>query len=107
MRLQLYVLNSFILIFNKYVFVGIRSRSTRKFFLCDSISRWCSAMRNAEWCYILGQSVYTNILNSFRIVLFFRYMFAAAHQGHLPPCFSCLNMAHDSPRAAIFAQVSN
>uniref|UniRef100_A0A914VEG1 Uncharacterized protein n=1 Tax=Plectus sambesii TaxID=2011161 RepID=A0A914VEG1_9BILA len=33
-----------------------------------------------------------------------RYMFAAARQGHLPSCFSCVNQETDSPRAAIFAQ---
>uniref|UniRef100_A0A1I8ABX1 AA_permease domain-containing protein n=1 Tax=Steinernema glaseri TaxID=37863 RepID=A0A1I8ABX1_9BILA len=33
-----------------------------------------------------------------------RYMFAAAKQGHLPACFSCVNAENDSPRVAVFAQ---
>ncbi|KAK0424539.1 hypothetical protein QR680_008715 [Steinernema hermaphroditum] len=33
-----------------------------------------------------------------------RYMFAAAKQGHLPTCFSCVNAENDSPRVAVFAQ---
>ncbi|KAH7718516.1 AAT-5 protein [Aphelenchoides avenae] len=33
-----------------------------------------------------------------------RYMYAAARQGHLPACFSCVNSMTDSPRVAIFAQ---
>jgi amino acid transporter len=33
-----------------------------------------------------------------------RYMYAAAKQGHLPSCFSCVNFATDSPRVAIVAQ---
>uniref|UniRef100_A0A7I4XU51 Large neutral amino acids transporter small subunit 2 n=1 Tax=Haemonchus contortus TaxID=6289 RepID=A0A7I4XU51_HAECO len=33
-----------------------------------------------------------------------RYMYAAARQGHLPTCFSCVNAATDSPRVAIMAQ---
>jgi amino acid transporter len=32
-------------------------------------------------------------------------MYAAAKQGHLPSCFSCVNFATDSPRVAIVAQV--
>ncbi|EPB66771.1 hypothetical protein ANCCEY_14137 [Ancylostoma ceylanicum] len=33
-----------------------------------------------------------------------RYMYAAARQGHLPTCFSCVNTETDSPRVAILAQ---
>uniref|UniRef100_A0A0K0DTX7 AA_permease domain-containing protein n=1 Tax=Strongyloides stercoralis TaxID=6248 RepID=A0A0K0DTX7_STRER len=33
-----------------------------------------------------------------------RYMYAAAKQGHLPACFSCINKATESPRVAVFAQ---
>ncbi|WKX89892.1 hypothetical protein Q1695_009046 [Nippostrongylus brasiliensis] len=33
-----------------------------------------------------------------------RYMYAAARQGHLPTCFSCVNLATDSPRVAVLAQ---
>ncbi|EPB68319.1 amino acid permease [Ancylostoma ceylanicum] len=33
-----------------------------------------------------------------------RYMYAAARQGHLPTCFSCVNTETDSPRVAIIAQ---
>ena len=33
-----------------------------------------------------------------------RYMYAAAKQGHLPSCFSCVNKETDSPRVAIMAQ---
>uniref|UniRef100_A0AC35U130 AA_permease domain-containing protein n=1 Tax=Rhabditophanes sp. KR3021 TaxID=114890 RepID=A0AC35U130_9BILA len=33
-----------------------------------------------------------------------RYMYAAAKQGHLPACFSCVNQETDSPRVAVFAQ---
>ncbi|KAI1710819.1 amino acid permease domain-containing protein [Ditylenchus destructor] len=33
-----------------------------------------------------------------------RYMYAAAKQGHLPACFSCVNILTESPRVAIFAQ---
>lgn len=33
-------------------------------------------------------------------------MYAAARQGHLPACFSCVNFVTDSPRVAIFAQVT-
>ncbi|KAK6043127.1 hypothetical protein COOONC_19368, partial [Cooperia oncophora] len=33
-----------------------------------------------------------------------RYMYAAARQGHLPTCFSCVNAATDSPRVAVMAQ---
>lgn len=33
-----------------------------------------------------------------------RYMFAAARQGHLPTCFSCVNLATESPRVAVMAQ---
>ncbi|KAF7625994.1 hypothetical protein Mgra_00009819 [Meloidogyne graminicola] len=32
-----------------------------------------------------------------------RYMYAAAKQGHLPACFSCINSFHESPRVAVFA----
>jgi amino acid transporter len=35
-----------------------------------------------------------------------RYMYAAAKQGHLPACFSCVNLETDSPRVAIFAQTA-
>lgn len=34
-----------------------------------------------------------------------RYMYAAARQGHLPACFSCVNERTDSPRVAVLAQV--
>ncbi|KAL6730763.1 hypothetical protein Aduo_001704 [Ancylostoma duodenale] len=34
-----------------------------------------------------------------------RYMYAAARQGHLPTCFSCVNTETESPRVAIIAQV--
>ncbi|CAJ0946171.1 unnamed protein product, partial [Mesorhabditis belari] len=33
-----------------------------------------------------------------------RYMYAAARQGQLPACFSCVNTETDSPRVAVFAQ---
>ncbi|KAK5965043.1 Amino Acid Transporter [Trichostrongylus colubriformis] len=33
-----------------------------------------------------------------------RYMYAAARQGHLPTCFSCVNIATESPRVAVMAQ---
>ncbi|PAV68201.1 hypothetical protein WR25_19347, partial [Diploscapter pachys] len=33
-----------------------------------------------------------------------RYMYAAARQGHLPACFSCVNKETESPRVAVFAQ---
>ncbi|GMR52305.1 hypothetical protein PMAYCL1PPCAC_22500 [Pristionchus mayeri] len=33
-----------------------------------------------------------------------RYMYAAARQGHLPACFSCVNKDNESPRVAVFAQ---
>uniref|UniRef100_A0A915E9J0 Uncharacterized protein n=1 Tax=Ditylenchus dipsaci TaxID=166011 RepID=A0A915E9J0_9BILA len=33
-----------------------------------------------------------------------RYMFGAAKQGHLPACFSCVNVINESPRVAVFAQ---
>ncbi|KIH62831.1 hypothetical protein ANCDUO_06884 [Ancylostoma duodenale] len=33
-----------------------------------------------------------------------RYMYAAARQGHLPTCFSCVNTETESPRVAIIAQ---
>ncbi|KJH53293.1 amino acid permease [Dictyocaulus viviparus] len=33
-----------------------------------------------------------------------RYMYAAARQGHLPTCFSCVNVATQSPRVAVLAQ---
>uniref|UniRef100_A0A7E4UPJ2 AA_permease domain-containing protein n=1 Tax=Panagrellus redivivus TaxID=6233 RepID=A0A7E4UPJ2_PANRE len=35
-----------------------------------------------------------------------RYMYAAAKQGHLPACFSCVNPETDSPRVAVFAQTA-
>ncbi|KAJ1347319.1 hypothetical protein KIN20_002351 [Parelaphostrongylus tenuis] len=33
-----------------------------------------------------------------------RYMYAAARQGHLPTCFSCVNVATESPRVAVITQ---
>lgn len=33
-----------------------------------------------------------------------RYMYAAAKQGHLPSCFSCVNIIEESPRVAVFTQ---
>uniref|UniRef100_A0A914GV42 Uncharacterized protein n=1 Tax=Globodera rostochiensis TaxID=31243 RepID=A0A914GV42_GLORO len=33
-----------------------------------------------------------------------RYMYAAARQGQLPSCFSCVNAENESPRVAVFAQ---
>ncbi|KAL3117249.1 hypothetical protein niasHT_007652 [Heterodera trifolii] len=33
-----------------------------------------------------------------------RYMYAAARQGQLPSCFSCVNAVNESPRVAVFAQ---
>ncbi|CCD68122.1 Amino Acid Transporter [Caenorhabditis elegans] len=33
-----------------------------------------------------------------------RYMYAAARQGHLPACFSCVNTETESPRVAVLAQ---
>lgn len=35
-----------------------------------------------------------------------RYMYAAAKQGHLPSCFSCVNIIEESPRVAVFTQVN-
>uniref|UniRef100_A0A914W4D9 Uncharacterized protein n=1 Tax=Plectus sambesii TaxID=2011161 RepID=A0A914W4D9_9BILA len=36
---------------------------------------------------------------------FLEYIHAAARQGHLPTCLSCINEKTNSPRAAVFAQL--
>lgn len=36
-----------------------------------------------------------------------RFMHAAAREGHLPTCISCVNEESNSPRAALLGQVSS
>lgn len=93
-------------------FSGIQSSDVRFVRLFNPVPDWHLADWFSQQQPVLRQQVQLPLSlllfsSSTRQPPCYRYMYAAARQGHLPAAFSCVNKENESPRVAVFAQVNS